>query len=72
MLSKLLPGIPSDSEVKRYIKVVREEKLAPVENAVLYDLSLNIHGPEEDKVYALNPALMTNLRRGNTFMEIED
>ena len=32
----------------------------------LYDLSLVVKGPEEDRHYMLNPICYKNIRRGNT------
>ena len=36
------------------------------------DLSLHAKGPDEDKVFALNPKLWLNIRRGNTILDFFD
>lgn len=44
-----------------------------MDNSVLIkDLSLTVHGPQEDEVFASDPYLWTNFRRGNTLLEIYD
>ena len=38
----------------------------------LVDLKLNVQGPIEDEVYALNPVLIKNIRRGNTILRLDN
>ena len=44
-----------------------------LDNSVLIkDLSLVVKGPQEDEVFARDPYLWTNFRRGNTLVELYD
>ena len=56
---------------KSQVKVVEKECPAHP-HIILCDVSLNARGPGEDKMYANNPKLSKNIRRGNTFMKIYD
>lgn len=38
----------------------------------LVDLKLNVSGPAEDQVYSACPALIKNIRRGNTILRYQD
>lgn len=38
----------------------------------MIDLKLDVNGPIEDDVYALNPMLVKNVRRGNTLLRLKD
>jgi hypothetical protein len=39
-------------------------------NLKIFDVQLDVRGPNEDRTYALDPFLIKNVRRGNTVLEI--
>ena len=57
-----------------HYKIMREhtEECKINKSILVKDLSLIVKGPDEDQVFAKDPYLWTNFRRGNTLVEIYD
>ena len=45
---------------------------AAIQDINLIDLKINTFGPFEDQVYAAFPALIKNIRRGNTVLKYKN
>ena len=59
-----------EKEKKGSVKVKRN--MCPVDNKIaLLDISVKARGPKEDQFFALDPAMLKNVRRGNTIIEYE-
>lgn len=70
----------SDSHTSAYelMEAIEKDKSVKVvdftvpydDNICLYDISLKSHGQDEDQVYAFEPWYRSNVRRGNTVIQI--
>lgn len=64
-LNKEMPDFVKIKEMDCPLKDLKGEG-----EIVLRDMVLNIRGPQEDEIFALDTFLMKNVRRGNTIIEI--
>lgn len=67
-------GVERLSKAQKELKVIKEHKEeCKVDSSVIVkDLSLLVHGPQEDEVFIYDPQLWANIRRGNTLLELYD
>ena len=67
-------GVERLSKVQKELKVIKEHKEeCKVDSSVIVkDLSLLVHGPQEDEAFIYDPQLWANIRRGNTLLELYD
>lgn len=64
---KLLEGVQNDKNIK-----VVDFNVPYRQDACIYDISMNAHAQDEDKLYAFDEKYRINLRRGNTVIQTFD